>query len=123
MTLEDLRIFLSACETGSLSALARELSRTQPAVSQHIARLERELGVVLLERGSQGVAPTQAGEALRQAALDGLDAIAAGLQRVAEIRDGAQGSLSITTGPTTVRHFLCGAIVRFRRRYPGVVEW
>ncbi|MGH9232554.1 MAG: LysR family transcriptional regulator, partial [Acidimicrobiales bacterium] len=50
MTLDDLRVFVATCEAGSLSAVAREVGTSQPAVSQHIRRLERELDVTLFER-------------------------------------------------------------------------
>lgn len=120
MTLEDLRVFVAVCDAGSFSAVARELGCTQPAVSQHVARLERELGTALLERSSTGVSPTGAGETLRVAAMDGLDAIATGVQHVAELRDGQVGALAITTGGTSVRHFMRGSVVRFRKRHPGV---
>jgi DNA-binding transcriptional LysR family regulator len=60
------------------------------------------------------------GATLFESAADGLDAISVGVQRVAEIRDGTTGSLAITTGGTTVRHFLRGAVARFRKRYPDV---
>ena len=55
MTLEDLRVFVAVCRVGSLSEVARGLHCTQPAVSQHVTRLERELGVALLERRATGV--------------------------------------------------------------------
>ena len=49
---------------GSFSAAARELSLTQPAVSQQVAALEREVGARLLDRGVGGPAPTAAGTLL-----------------------------------------------------------
>ena len=64
MTLEDLRILVAACEAGSMSTLARELHRTQSSVSQHIARLEAELGIRLFERHARGIQPTAAGKVL-----------------------------------------------------------
>lgn len=120
MTLEDLRILVAACEASSLSALARELKRTQSSISQHIARLESELGVPLFERHARGVVPTQAGRVLKDFALEGLDAIEVGLQRVRALKDGETTTLTVTTGGTTVRHFMRSAIVRFRREHPSV---
>jgi DNA-binding transcriptional LysR family regulator len=120
MTLEDLKILVAACESGSLSSLARELKRTQSSISQHIARLEAELGVRLFERHARGVAPTAAGQVLKEFALEGLDAIEVGLQRVRALSHGEASTLTMTTGGTTVRHFMKGAIVRFRRTNPGV---
>jgi DNA-binding transcriptional LysR family regulator len=120
MTLEDLRILVAACESGNLSSLARELRRTQSSISQHIARLEAELGVRLFERHARGVAPTAAGRMLKDSALEGLDAIEFGLRRVRTLKQGESDTLTITTGGTTVRHFMQGAIVRFRRDNPAV---
>jgi DNA-binding transcriptional LysR family regulator len=120
MTLEDLKVFVSACEAGSLSAVARQLDRTQSSVSQHIARLEAELGVALLERQARGVEPTEAGRILRELALEGLDAIELGLRRIRALKSGDSGTLTITTGGTTVRHFLKNAVARFRRDHPAV---
>ncbi len=119
MTLEELRILVAACETGSLSALARNLNRTQSAVSQHIARLEAEVGVKLLERQARGVLPTPAGRLLRQFALEGLDAIQMGLQRARALQQSGPSALTITTGGTTVRHFMSGAVIQFRRSHPA----
>jgi DNA-binding transcriptional LysR family regulator len=120
MTLEDLRILVAACESGNLSSLARELRRTQSSISQHIARLEAELGVRLFERHARGVAPTAAGRMLKDSALEGLDAIESGLRRIRTLQHGEPDTLTITTGGTTVRHFMQGAIVRFRRDHPAV---
>ena len=59
-----LGIFRTVARAGSLTAGARRLGWTQPAVSQHVAALEREVGVLLLIRGPGGVVLTEAGEAL-----------------------------------------------------------
>lgn len=120
MTLEDLRILVAACEAGSMSSLARELQRTQSSVSQHIARLEAELGVALFERHARGIQPTPAGKILKDFALEGLDAIEVGLQRVRALQHGESDTLTITTGGTTVRHFMRHAVVRFRKEHPRV---
>lgn len=120
MTLDDLRVFVAVCRTGSLSAVARDFSCTQPAVSQHIKRLERELGLSLLERHARGVVPTPAGQLLQNAAAGGLGDIDHALRRLRDLVHGEAGSVRITTGATTVRHFLSDAIVAFRHRHPQV---
>ncbi|WP_436786748.1 LysR family transcriptional regulator [Yinghuangia sp. YIM S10712] len=118
MTLDDLRNFVAACRHGNLSTVARELSCTQSAVSQHIRRLEREVGLDLLERLPRGVAPTEAGRILYTAAAEGLSGLDLALRRLHDLRDGHGGAVRIATGATTVRHFMTDAIVEFRRRYP-----
>ncbi|MGW1373162.1 LysR family transcriptional regulator [Streptomyces sp. NPDC002446] len=120
MTLDDLRVFAAVCQSGSLSAVARDLSCTQSAVSQHVKRLERELGLSLLERHPRGVVPTQAGHVLRAAVADGLGSIDHALRRLEDLVRGDGGSVRITTGATTVRHFMSAGVVDFRRRFPQV---
>ncbi|WP_371619291.1 LysR family transcriptional regulator [Streptomyces sp. NBC_00454] len=118
MTLDDLRVFVAVCRTGSLSAVARDLGRTQSAVSQHVRRLEKETGAVLLERHPRGVLPTEAGRILQAAAADGLAGLDGALRRLDTLVRGDGGSVRVTTGATTVRHFMAEAVVAFRREHP-----
>ncbi|MFE9688443.1 LysR family transcriptional regulator [Micromonospora sp. NPDC005806] len=64
MDLREMRAFVAVVEEGSLSGAARRLHLTQPALSQTISALERELGVRLLIRGSTGARATEAGMTL-----------------------------------------------------------
>lgn len=64
MELRELRAFVAVVEEGGLSAAARRLHVSQPALSQTVSGLERQLGVKLLVRGSAGVRATEAGTAL-----------------------------------------------------------
>jgi DNA-binding transcriptional LysR family regulator len=60
----ELRAFVAVVEEGGLSAAARRLHVSQPALSQTISGLERRFGVKLLVRGSTGVRATDAGTTL-----------------------------------------------------------
>lgn len=68
--------FGEVARRGSFSRAAEALALSQPAVSQQVAALERQLGTVLLVRGRSGAAPTEAGELL----LAHADALAARLE-------------------------------------------
>ncbi|TVL92331.1 LysR family transcriptional regulator [Streptomyces sp. SAJ15] len=120
MTLDDLRAFVAVCDTGSLSAVARDLGCTQSAVSQRVKRLEQELGIALLERQPRGVAATQAGWILHRAAAEGLSGLDHALRRLRDLRRGEVGTVRVTTGATSVRHFMAAGVVDFRRRHPLV---
>ncbi|MFG3229266.1 LysR family transcriptional regulator [Kitasatospora sp. NPDC048194] len=120
MTLDDLRVFAAVCRAGSLSAVARDLACSQSAVSQHVKRLERELGLPLIERHPRGVVPTAAGRHLQTAVASGLGGIDHALRTIAELARGEGGSVRITTGATSIRHFMSGAVVDFRQRFPRV---
>lgn len=90
MTVLDLRgleIFLAVCEEGGLTSAARKLDLTQAAVSQHLAKIERELGVQLVDRSVRPQQVTAAGHYLRQRArklFGEFDDIRAGVARYRE---------------------------------------
>jgi DNA-binding transcriptional LysR family regulator len=63
----DLRLletFREVAARGSFSAAAEALTFTQPAVSQHVARLEKQIGTKLFDRDARGVTLTRAGRSL-----------------------------------------------------------
>jgi DNA-binding transcriptional LysR family regulator len=64
MEFRELTAFVAIAEEGGLSAAARRLHISQPALSQTVNALERKLGVKLLVRSSTGVQPTEAGMTL-----------------------------------------------------------
>jgi molybdate transport repressor ModE-like protein len=59
-----LRVFAAVARTGGFTAASRELGVSQPAVSQHVSELEKELGCTLLKRSRDGVTLTADGERL-----------------------------------------------------------
>jgi len=67
--LRHLRYFVRIVEAGSFSRAAAVVHIAQPALSQQIAELEQELGVILLNRSARGVRPTQAGDLLFREAV------------------------------------------------------
>ena len=87
-----LRAFAAFARRRSFSAAARELRISQPAVSKHIADVERETGVKLVERRARGGELTPAGEFLANHVLRAQALLAQG---VGEFRQRATGSLTI----------------------------
>lgn len=102
-----------------MSALARQLDRTQSSVSQHVTRLEREFGTTLIARSANGITPTAAGGILRELATASLDSIELARDRIQALMHGESDTLTVTTGSTTVRHFLKDAVVEFKARHPN----
>ena len=89
----DLRLletFREVAARGSFSAAADALSFTQPAVSQHVARLEKQIGTKLFARDARGVTPTRAGRSLLRHAEALLEAA-----RVAEAEVRAEAGLHV----------------------------
>ena len=92
MELRELTAFVAVAEEGGMSAASRRLHISQPALSQTVNSLERQLGVRLLERSSTGVKTTEAGAVLLAEARAILARHDQGLRAIAEF----------TSGPATV---------------------
>jgi len=119
LDLRRLRIFAAVAEGGSFTAAATALFLTQPAVSQQMAILEREVGVPLLVRIPRGIQLTDAGKLLaeRTARL-----LAETTELEDELRQFGQGTRVVTLGafPTAGADLVPLAIREFRRRHPDV---
>jgi LysR family transcriptional regulator, nitrogen assimilation regulatory protein len=76
LDLRRLRYFQAIVRLGSLSAAAREMNIAQPALSHHIAEIERDLGAPVLVRHQSGVRPTELGTRLSSHAAEILDRVA-----------------------------------------------
>ena len=70
MELEQLRMFVSAAESGSFSAAGRELYTSHSTVSRAVSALEKELGVTLISRSNRVLGLTAAGELLLEEARE-----------------------------------------------------
>jgi molybdate transport repressor ModE-like protein len=113
-------IFRTVARAGSISAGARELGWTQPAVSQHLQALERSAGSPLLLRGAGGVTLTEAGEILLRHA----DSLASVLHVAgAELDDLAQvrrGTVRLACYPSGAATRVPQGLSALRARHPGL---
>ncbi|MBT2326959.1 LysR family transcriptional regulator [Variovorax paradoxus] len=101
VTPRQLRYFLEIAKTGSLSAAAASLHIAQPALSQHLASMEEELGAPLLERHARGVRLTPEGKRL-------VDRAGSILDQLTELKRGIHEPLGRPTG--SVRLCVAGAL-------------
>lgn len=118
MELRQLRYFVRVVERGSMGKAAADLDVVTSALSQQIAKLERELATRLLHRTSTGVAPTDAGVAFwRQAqlALRNIDAAVQGAQ-LARL----SGHVSVGLAPSTAGILGLPFMQAMRARYPDI---
>jgi LysR family transcriptional regulator, nitrogen assimilation regulatory protein len=120
MQLGDLRAFATAAELGGVTKAARRLSLVQSAVSQAIARLEREAGLELLQRRPDGVRPTEAGAALAAHAHAILRAVARAERDLAAFRGLERGTVHLGALHTALPLFLTPVLRRLRERHPGL---
>ncbi len=91
-----LMIFRSVVASGSVNRAAAVLGYTPSAVSQHLAALQRETGLKLVERVGRGIEPTPAGRVLAAEATRVLEQIDALGATVDDLRDGTSQRLSMS---------------------------
>ncbi|WP_395682428.1 LysR family transcriptional regulator [Inquilinus sp.] len=110
--------FVRVAQLGSLSAAARALGLTQPAVSQQVAALERRLSVRLLNRSTRRLALTEAGERYLAQARRILEAVAEAEDGLAEASDTLSGSLRVHAPAGLGQAHLAPILIGFQRRHP-----
>jgi DNA-binding transcriptional LysR family regulator len=115
-----LRAFAAFARRRSFSGAAEELRISQPAVSKHIAEIERELGVRLVERRRRGCVLTAAGEFFANHVLRAEAILAQATRGVAELRKPGSGSLGIIASGITGTYLLPEVIATFQQANPGV---
>jgi DNA-binding transcriptional LysR family regulator len=115
-----LRAFAAVSRRRSFSAAARELAISQPAVSKHIADIERRLEVRLIERRRQGAELTAAGAFLADSVLRAEALLAQAARSVTNFRRPPTGSLTIAASGVPATYLLPEVAIAFQRTYPGV---
>ncbi|MEZ5650085.1 MAG: LysR family transcriptional regulator [Burkholderiaceae bacterium] len=95
VSLQRLRYFIAIASGGSFSAAARDLGVAQPALSYHVAEMEREFGVPLFTRSIRGVKLTDAGKILFRRA----DQI---LRQIEDLEHEVRGTASEPNGDVTM---------------------
>jgi DNA-binding transcriptional LysR family regulator len=119
MDLVQMETFLAVAEERSFSRAAARLHRTQPAVSQAIAKLEGELGEVLFERSSRDGTLTDAGEVLREYAAKLLNLRNEAGAALSELRSLHRGRLNLAANEYTCLYLL-PLLDEFRRQNPRI---
>ncbi|MDX2211774.1 MAG: LysR family transcriptional regulator [Oculatellaceae cyanobacterium bins.114] len=117
--LDCIHSFVRVVETGSFSAVARELNTTQPTISKQIAALEDYLDVQLLTRSTRKLQLTQAGEQFFEHCQVILDAAATAEASVGQ-RQNPVGTLRVSCPVAFGQHQLMPYIKGFLDRYPDI---
>jgi DNA-binding transcriptional LysR family regulator len=119
MDLFQLETFLSVAQTGSFSAAAKIVHRTQPAVSQLVRRLEEEVGEALFDRSSRDGMLTDAGRVLQEYAQKMLNLRREARASLEELRQFQRGTLVLAANEFTSLYLL-RVLEDFRRFYPMI---
>lgn len=118
--LEYYKVFYYAAKNGSLSAAAAELSVSQPAVSQALKQLERELGAKLFVRASRGIRLTPEGQVLYGHIKAGYEQIMLGEKKLSSMLQLDYGELKIGASDMTLKFYLLPLLEKYHEQFPGI---
>ena len=118
--IEHLKEFYSLSEFLNFTQTAEHLFITQPALSNHIALMEKELGTQLLRRTTKSVELTQAGAILRDALPEILEKYESVIGQLRHLDGKQEKNLRIGLPAVAVNDYLGQAPTVFRSRYPEV---
>jgi DNA-binding transcriptional LysR family regulator len=119
MDINQLEVLVAVAREKSFSRAAEALGRTQPAVSQAIRRLERDLGEQLFDRSSKDGTLTHAGTLLVEYGRQMINLRRTAQDAISEIRALHTGKVSISANEHTV-FYLLPLIAEFRKRHPDI---
>jgi DNA-binding transcriptional LysR family regulator len=116
--LDWLETFLAVVDQGGFTSASTQVHRSQSRVSAHIAALEKDMGVRLIDRARRPARATKAGRVLAVHARAILGEIAASRAELALLRDVQSGSLTVLTTPTIGAVLLPGVLSGMLVQHP-----
>lgn len=118
INLNRLAIFVALVRAGSFTAAAEQLGMTKAMVSQHLLKLERELGVTLIVRSTRRMALSEAGALFHADCLALLEQAQAAIERIGDRRHTPTGTLRLTTSTDYGTAVIAPALADFQRLHP-----
>jgi len=120
IALRQIRAVIAACEEGSFTRAAERENATQSGISQHVAMIERTLGVRLFERTPRGIVPTPAGQRYYKRCVEAVGRLEHANAEAKGFAGEISGDLRIGLMPTFTRAVLAPTLEEFVPRHPDV---
>jgi LysR family transcriptional regulator, regulator for metE and metH len=120
VTIPQLVMVEAICKEGTVTAAARRLAVTQPALSHRLRELESQLDSKLFRRDGLRMTVTREGERVARSARAVVEELARLRHDLGQLRSGHQGVLRIATECYTCYDWLPAALERFAAAFPGV---
>ncbi len=118
--LRQVRAVIAVCEEGSFTRAAERENATQSGISQHVAAVERKLGVKLFERAAGRVTATPAGLRYYKSCVEAVGALESAAEKARSLAGQVTGELRIGLMPTFTRAVLAPVLDDFVPRCPEV---
>jgi len=113
-----LRVLRAVVADGSIQGAAASLGYTPSAISQHLTALQKETGLMLLQRSGRGIEPTAAGRAVAAGAARIFERLADLEALVADLRAGRVGALSVSYFASAGAVWIPPVVATIAREFP-----
>ena len=117
---DELHVFVSVIESGSISAAAEQLGQTPSAVSRTLSRLEAKLETTLINRTTRRMDLTEEGKYFLDQARQILGQMEQLEERLAQRHQTPAGRLRINAASPFMLHSVVPYVAEFRQRYPNI---
>src|SRR5262245_49091439 len=115
-----LTVLAAIARTGGVLAAAEVLHVTPSAVSQQLARLEREAGLALVVRGGRRLELTPAGEVLAEHGRRVVEELSAARESVAQLTEAVSGTVTLASFVTTIATIIAPALPGLQAEHPAI---
>lgn len=120
MTLKDLEYFITIVKEGSITRAAAKLYVAQPALSQYLQKIEKEMGVGLVVRNSTGVGLTSEGECFLEFAQRVLQERVELDKKIRDVENAENGTIRLGCTGTQATYVLPHILPEFQSKHPGI---
>ncbi|MEG3640625.1 LysR substrate-binding domain-containing protein [Magnetococcus sp. PR-3] len=119
-TYQQLKVFHTITQEGSIRGAARRLHMAPPSVSHALKTLEKHMGLPLFIRTTRRISLTEAGEQLRLRTAPALEELTAAMESVHDLGETPAGKLRITLPRFAYNFLLKPIFATFSQRYPHI---
>ncbi|MDX3805755.1 LysR family transcriptional regulator [Bosea thiooxidans] len=120
ITLRQIQAFLAVAEQGTFTKAAERLHMAQPALSQLVRELERELGIRVLDRTTRRVELTEGGREFHGAAVKILHDLDTAVDNANGLAERRRGRIVVAVPPLLAAVIMPPAISALREKHPGL---
>lgn len=118
--MEEMAVFAKVVETGSFSEVARQMGSTPSAISRSVARLERAMGIRLLERTTRKLRLSESGQLVYERCVDMVNAAQSVMAVSNQLSPEPQGLIRVSVPKAVGRFVIHPHIAEFLNRYPKI---
>ena len=120
LDLNDVRTFVAIAQAGTLTSAAKEMQLPTSTVSRALTRLEKRLGVLLVQRSPRGLVLTDSGKEYLHSCRRALQTLRHGRELLEGSRSSPSGLIKVVCPVTMARDVLAPLVKEFLRRYPDL---